>query len=393
MLNPPSSEELLELIDRGMHIATDADRARLLAARAFKQLMGLEDLQEDGRRAAREALVIAERVGDADLISLVLDAVAGCHNYDGLHGEALRVHQRRYEMLDEVENPAEASDTYGMLAWMSTVMGRYTEATSYATAGVNFALDVNPGGLLHSLAWRAHARFMLGDWDGALEDQAEIEAINEGLPGNVIAIPYSLRSYALAMLIHELRGDEDRATSYFELLEQSTESISPAHNERWGLIARYLSHTGNYDRARSVLVAPGSRFSGFQLEVTTDLIAAAGDWERAPEVIQIARERSKAGELQALPAFADRLEGRSAAAGRDLTTAEKKLRSAMEIFDRVGATWERAVTQLDLGKVLLEAGGPGEAVTPLRAALSEFARLRSVVEEERAARLLDGLPD
>ena len=393
MLNVPSRTELLDLIDRGMEVADDSDLARLLAARAFMQLMVYEDLTDDGRKAVREALEIAERMGDADLISLVLDAVAGCHKYDGLYGEALRVHQRRYEMLDEVQNPGEASDTYGMLAWVTTTMGRYRDAISYATTGVEFALDINPGGLLHSLAWRAHARFMVGDWDGALADQAEIERINEGLPSHILAIPYSLRAYALAMFIHELRGDEERAAAYFELLERSSRlppSMGPTEGGMF--VARYLIHGGNVDRARSVLDAAKGKFAGFLLEAAMDLIAAAGDWDRAPEILTVARESAKTGELMALPAYADRLEGRRAAAAGDLAAAERHLRSAIETFDQVGATWERAVTQLDLGEVLRELGGQGEAVTPLRAALTEFARLRSVKEEERAARLMDGLP-
>ncbi|HZA41411.1 MAG TPA: AAA family ATPase, partial [Actinomycetota bacterium] len=393
MLNVPSRAELVELIDKGMQVAGDADRARLLATRAFMQLMVYEELTDDGRRAVEEALEIAERAGDADLISLVLDAVAGCHKYDGLYGEALRVHQRRYELLDKVQNPAEASDTYGMLAWVTTMMGRYRDAISYATTGVDFALDVNPGGLLHSLAWRAHARFMIGDWDGALADQAEIERINEGLPGHILAIPYSLRAYALAMLIHELRGDEERAGNYFELLARSSElppSMGPTEGGMF--VARYLVHGGNIDRARSILAAARTKFAGFQLEASMDLIAAAGEWDHTMEIVSHARERALVGELEALPAFADRLQGRHAWATGDLSTAEQKLRSAIATFDRVGATWERAVTQLDLGEVLRKVGGPGEAVTPLRAALSEFARLRSVREEERAARLLDGLP-
>ena len=390
MLNVPSRAELDDLIDSGMKVAGEADRAKLLAVRAFMEQMVYEDLSDEGRRAAQEALEIAERVGEADLISLVLDAVAGCHMFDGRYGDALRAHERRYRLLDRVQNPAEASDTYGMMAWVYTVIGRFTDAIRYATTGVDFALDVNPGGRLHNLAWRAQARFMLGDWDGALEDQEQVEAINAGLPGNVPAIPYSLRAYALAMLIHELRGDEDRAGAYFELLEHS--GGAPVQSQRGIFVAKYLTHTGNYDRARSILAAAGSKFASFELEALTDLIAAARDWARAPEVIAAARERAEVGELVALPAFSERLEGRLAAATGDLTAAEKKLRSAVDAFDRLGTTWERAVTQLDLGEVLRELGGPGEAVTPLRAALKEFARLRSVREEERAARLLDGLP-
>jgi class 3 adenylate cyclase/tetratricopeptide (TPR) repeat protein len=390
MLNPPPRAELVDLIDRGMEDASDADRARLLAARAFMQLMAYEDLTDDGRQAVRESLEIAEQVGDADLISLVLDAVAGCHMYDGRYGEALRVHQRRYELLNEVQNPGEATDTYGMLAWACTVMGRYTDAIGYATTGSEFALDVNPGGRLHSLAWRAQARFMMGDWDGALGDQAEIEEINEGLPGNILAIPYSLRAYAIAMLIHELRGNDERATSYFELLERSTADLAPGVGPTEGgmFVARYLMHAGDADGARATIAAGRTKFASFQLEATMDLIAAEPDWERAPEVVATARESSGVGELEGLPAYADRLEGRHAAALGNMATAESRLRSAVETFGRVGAGWERAVTQLDLGEILLESGRRGEAETTLRAALSEFRRLRSVKEEDRAERLL-----
>ena len=391
MFDSPADGELRGLIEKGMKAARGGNRARLLAAKVFLQVMGDEPVEEPARRAVEEALEIAQRVGDADLISLVLDAVAGCDMFEGRYGEARRVHLQRYELLDKVKNPGEACDTYGMLSWVCAVMGRYREAIEYATAGNEYGLDLNPGGRLHNLSWRAQARFITGDWDGALQDQAEIERLHEGLPGQVLVIPYSMRAYAIAMYIHELRGDDERAASYFKLVGSSGNdipaSVRTAH--RGIFIPRYLTYRGDFDSARAWIGPTEKKFASFQLEALSDLVAAAGDWELVPEIIRLAHQHAELGELEGLPAFADRLEGRRAKAAGDSATAEGKLSTAVATFGRIEAKWEQAVTQLDLGEVLLVAGDRDRAAQALRSALSEFVRLGAVKEQDRARQLLD----
>jgi hypothetical protein len=154
------------------------------------------------------------------------------------------------------------------------------------------------------------------------------------------------------------------------------------------LVARYLTIVGDFERALSVIATAGTKYATFQLEARTDLVAAAGDWERVPEIIAELRHRAAIGDLEGLPAYADRLEGRQAVVGGDAATAEIRLRSAAETFGRLGASWERAVTNLDLGELLVGSGRAHEADPILRAALAEFRRLRSVREADRAARWL-----
>ena len=50
------------------------------------------------------------------------------------------------------------------------------------------------------------SRFMLGDWDGALADQAELERL-AALDARDLPVGYTMRAYSYAALCHELRGE------------------------------------------------------------------------------------------------------------------------------------------------------------------------------------------
>jgi hypothetical protein len=100
-------------------------------------------------------------------------------------------------------------------------------------------------------------------------------------------------------------------------------------------------------------------------------------------VVVAARDEAEVGELLALPLVADRLEGRAAAAGGDFASAAKLLGRSAEGFEALEAPWEEAWSRLLLAEALL-GGDRTAAERELRAALPVFERLGSVLEAKRA---------
>jgi class 3 adenylate cyclase len=394
MLRPPDIDDIKRLINMGLEHAREPDRALLLASQAFLQIMGYEPLDESASVAAKEALEIAEETGDPNLISAALDAVAGCLMPLGLYGEVYRIQHRRMDLLGRL-SVGEACDAYGMMAWACTVMGRFAEAHEAATAGAEVAEDVNPGALMHTLTWRTQLRFITGEWEKALDDQERIEEIQEAVPGDATPLPYSVRAYAVAMLIHELRGEDEETTRYWDLIERF-EQTAAGHSGRLsqsrGLIARTLLHQGRLEEAREIIeeerdsyVACRLEFRSFHLESLCDIVAAQGDWDAVPEIVEQARREAASGELVSLPFWADRLEGRLSAARGDTQTAVRLLRRSAEGFAGLGAVWEAAFSNLLLGETLAPGG---ERLRALERAHEVFARVGSAREVERARQLL-----
>jgi hypothetical protein len=124
-------------------------------------------------------------------------------------------------------------------------------------------------------------------------------------------------------------------------------------------------------------------------EVRMELLAALGDWTSTEDVLAEVRAYAAESGVAALPWFAERHEGRAAAARGDLEVALARLASAADGFAAIEATWERARTNLDLARALASAGRSEDAADRASAAGSVFAALGALREAE-AARRLDG---
>ncbi|MGH3102667.1 MAG: LuxR family transcriptional regulator, partial [Gaiellaceae bacterium] len=85
--------------------------------------------------------------------------------------------------------------------------------------------------------------------------------------------------------------------------------------------------------------------------------------------------------------YADRLEGRAAAAAGDVERATELLRRSAEGFAALGARWEEAWSRLLVAEVIV-GGEARQAERELAAALPVFEQLGSVREAERVRALL-----
>lgn len=382
-------DELHSLIRKGLEAAGEADtkaRSRLLAARAFMQQMGYEKPDEEGRQAARTAVEIAERLDDPNLLSATLDALTSLTVEEGLYGEDLEMQRRRLALLPQLASVTEYCDALLMTAWACMHIGNYREGLEHANAAVERARGLEPGSYLHALVWREWALFATGDWDSALDHQAEIERLvaedPRGLP-----VGYSRQAYGTALLCRELRGDRDAADAYLELAEKIFASKRMGTRGR-PRVALALIRRGELDAAEAFLNIDRPEVAGLLLEARCELVASREDWDAARELLPVARAEAERGGLIALGFYADRLEGRTGAAFSDLDTAVASVRRSAEGFARLPAPWEEAFSRLLLGEILITAGRTPDAADELRAALATFERLGSVQEIARASDLL-----
>jgi hypothetical protein len=128
---------------------------------------------------------------------------------------------------------------------------------------------------------------------------------------------------------------------------------------------------------------PRSGGAGLTYQVLCEITAERGSWDEAAPLAAAAREEAEAGELVALPLYADRLEGRAAAAAGQTEQAAALLRGSADGFRELEAPWEAAWSRLLLGEALLPLARE-EAERELAAALAVFDALSSVREAERA---------
>lgn len=389
---PVPKEDVQQVMELGLNAVGEVDspdRALLLVARSFFQIYGYEDRDEKGEEAAHAALRIAEQLRQPELISAAIDAVAGCLMPESRYGEAYEVTMRRAELISQLEDVTEICDVHAMAAWCACFVGRYREAVEHATACIQRAEGIDARSYLHGLVWRAQARFMVGDWDGALADHSEIRLLRPpeegGLPPAV-----TIRSYAVAAFCAQLRGDVEEAESYMELFRRFKRETggSSTFAAPFALAARALAHRGQAAEARGWLHTAPAPYLVQHLEALCDLVPALGEPESTKEILTMARSEAERGQLLALNCFADRLAGRIATMEKLYPSARTMLKQSAEGFAALGAPWEEAYSRLLLGEVLMETGEKNTAVEEVRSALQTFERLRSRHEEERSRKLL-----
>jgi hypothetical protein len=230
---------------------------------------------------------------------------------------------------------------------------------------------------------------MLGRWDDALADQTELERLAAQDPRELPA-GYTMRAYTFRALCHELRGETKDADRYIDISRRYFDFIrsrgrqSSVHAQPLSLA---LAHRGLFDEALALCpLIPRTSGSGLTLQMLCDVVAAQANWDEAARVVAAAREEAEIGEQVALPLYADRLEGRAAAARGDRRQAVVFLRRSADAFAALGARWEEAWSRILLAEALLD-GDARLAEDELARALPVFEQLRSVREAQRARTL------
>ncbi|MBA3739574.1 MAG: AAA family ATPase [Chloroflexi bacterium] len=342
--------------------------------------------------AAREAIELARRMGRPDLISAALDAAGAAVSETGGYGAAQGFQEERLLLVPQLDDPAEIADIYGTVAWHLVHMGEYRRAVE-----LPIGEDVGtPGSGLPPIGHRTryvfHAvgQFRLAQWDRFWSVYGKLDAaIDHDRP-----LPYhTMRLYGMAAYLKDVAGDPAAADVIIAELDRSQASrgsVGVSGARLW--IAQTLIRRGRFSEARARLAEadPVREVQNRDLtfEAWAELIAAEESWNEAPSIVAAARDWAEKTQLRALPAFADRLEGRAALANGDIERGLDLLRRARATFLRLEAAWERARTEIALADALLDAGRKEEAAEAAGAALATLSRLDAPLEVERAKGLL-----
>jgi class 3 adenylate cyclase/tetratricopeptide (TPR) repeat protein len=388
-------DEVGAIIEAGLEAAgphTGRERTLLLIDKAFLLAYRTQGRDDAAESAVREAERAAVELDDPNLLSAALDLVESWQKYDGRHGDVYRTTSRRLALAPRITDVKEIGDTYAMAAESAQALGRYAEAEARATECIERSRGIDSGSYLHGLTWRVAARFMLGEWDEALADHAELEALAAQDPRELPA-GFTMRAYTFSALCHELRGETDAADRYIDVSRRYFDFVVERYGRRQPSVhaqplSLVLARRGLFEEAveRCPLV-PHSQGSGLTLQLLCEIVPAKGDWHEAAGVVAAAREEAQVGEQLSLPLFADRLEGRAAAIAGDAERAAALLRRSAEGFASLGARWEEAWSRLLLAEALMPHDAPG-AKRELAASLEVFEELDSVRERDRARAML-----
>lgn len=342
--------------------------------------------------AGKEAIELARRLGRPELISAALDAAGAAVQETGGYGAAHRYQEERLRLVPELDDPTEIADIYGTVAWALVHLGEYRRAvdmqfTDYvARSGTRLPATSNRT----KSVFQAAAQFRLGEWHRFWPIFTELDAVLD----HDRPLPYhSMRLYGIAAYLKEVAGDGAEADRLIELLDRSQASrgeVGVSGARLW--IVQTLVRRGSFAEARKRLAMADPvrevQNRDLTLEAWAELIAEEGAYEGAAPIIAEAREWAERSELLALPAFADRLEGRAALAAGDFERGLELLRGARATFVRLEAAWERARTELILADALLASGLHADAAAMAGSALETVAALSAPLETERARDLL-----
>jgi hypothetical protein len=333
----------------------------------------------------REAAGIAIRLGRPELASFALDNAQGAWSSVGNYREALSLWHERAAIMDGVTDVVEIGDFYAMGSWGYYETGRYPQALEVSGQGLAAVSGRGPNVEIHLRSWRCVTFCRLGSWDAALE---EFRLLRELLDDRRDEPPYfAAHAFGTAALMHDARGDvveSDRLSGLLSTLERRTSG------RLYPFLLRYALRRGDLVRARS-LERPinWAVHKGDALEAESELVVASEAWEGVDARVEGMRAHAEKTDAQSVFAFADRLEGRAAAAAGDAARSEASLRSAIDRFDRLGTPWERALTEVELAGVFASGARDDEAQAIIAPALVTFEGLRAVRDLAVARQVLN----
>ena len=401
MREAPPIDEVRHYLDIGFqHIEDERaeESIRLLTLRAFEPF-GLTwrtgTAPEDRERAfasGMRAAELAREMGRSDLESAALDGASSAIIDLGVYGEprAVSLLERRLAIAEVTEDPWEAGDIYAMGAWNHAMVGDYDEGVRLGLTGRDVAAGQAVGLVDHCLNWVGVSLFHLGEWDRLLQVFQEIETL---MGERADDPPYFMMNvFGAAAFVHEARGlpGTDHLVGILER-SRGTEHLGTVSASYW--FAWILARQGQDERARVVIEEADSIgtkiVQPFRDEVVADVLAASERWDEVPSFMNDSRAYAIDARLRALPVHLDRLEGRADVAAGHPDRGVALLGRARSGFESLGATWERARTELDMADALIRSGRAGDVGALLEAAAPDLERGRARIELDRL-RLIRG---
>jgi hypothetical protein len=322
----PDMELVTGWVDRALDMAPPESRARAraLIARA------LSSAENEG--AAREAAELAERVGDPELRSYAFEARSASALYHRRYDEAWTWAQRRFDLIDQIDDPDHVMDMHEGAVPTCAGVGRFKEARRLARAADEIAARLSPHHRVHGVSLRLEVEELAGGWDEirALTGRIE-EAVGANLDTPCVRNPRSLLICAAAS---EAAGDREEAArlehAADELRMEGYQYLFEPPQFRLAMLR------GNLDRVGALLEAPPSYTLNFGLAAAAarlEALAAVGDRERAEAEAAKFLHRGTYLEPFALRALGVVRED------------EELISQALDRFEAMGLSWHAARTR------------------------------------------------
>jgi class 3 adenylate cyclase len=305
----PSEEEMHQLLGEGETLLAEVDDertvARFLVAKGFLPFwIGARTQPTSSQIAEAEAhasrgLEIAQRLDDAGLQSIALDALSSCAIPRGAWRQS-REHTRRRLAFEDRLDLVERIDAYSAAAWAACQLGDLDEAVDTSAAGLALLQPgQTPAQALHLVAWRIYALTLRGLWDEALA--AGERAYHLWIESNRFAAGFAVRGFIAALDVARGRAETALIDRYREVVEEIARQLPPdtpgrrfvgfVSGDQQALateVARSRSHPSvEYrERALSFCCDRGHRLA---CDVTSALVAAAELHEQQPLEAQARR--------------------------------------------------------------------------------------------------------
>jgi class 3 adenylate cyclase/tetratricopeptide (TPR) repeat protein len=317
-------------------------RARALVAQASWRL-------EHGEQPAREAAELAERLGDADLLSYARMARSATAFRAGNYRDARMWAERRFELEPQLSDPDHLVDLREAAVPSAAALGRFDDALRHIDEHVELARALSPHHRLHGVSLLVEVDELVGDWGALMTLRGRVEqAVAENADTPCVRNARCLLVCALALVIH---GDDAGSRE----MEQAADALGmEGHGS--ALFAprlRLALVRGDLDRVAALLDDVGvfRMSSGVATDAARlDGLAALRDAERIEAIAPPLVGSGTYFEPFALRALAAVREDESLAG------------QALERFRALGLDWHAEQTS-----ALLEGGrersGPGTAST------------------------------
>jgi tetratricopeptide (TPR) repeat protein len=180
-------------------------RARALIARASS------DPERFGE-AAREAVELAERLGDNELRSWAWAASSVAADSRGDYDEGFAWNRRRFELIPQLTDPDHIALIYFSGSWACLVTGRFDEARRDSEAHDEVTRRLTPHHRLHAVAVLIEVELAAGCWERVRDLTSRAEA---AVAAN-IATPCALNVWSLlgcALASVRLRDEQEARSS------------------------------------------------------------------------------------------------------------------------------------------------------------------------------------
>jgi class 3 adenylate cyclase/tetratricopeptide (TPR) repeat protein len=267
--NPPlARDEVERWIDLALAGSglDSRERAMALVARAWHADRAVD--------TAAEALAIAERVGDPELVGWALRVRTIAAMQAGDYDQATAGSERILELLDRIEDPGHRETLVENTALrVAAATGRFDDARRYSRLVTELVADLTPHNRLHAAAYACEIEELVGGWERIREIEVRVErAVEENRETPCVR---NARSLLVCALAEAHLGDDQRARRFEGLA--STLGIEGHDRELTAPRLRMALQRGDMPEVRRLFEAygrPTMRFMFDMAGATTWLDAA-----------------------------------------------------------------------------------------------------------------------